>query len=312
MFKHRVFPFVVGLTILLMGFGGVAAAQQGSGGFAAHLVVTVEPKHGDSVPVINRNEVMVYEGRDRDQVVDWVPAQGDHAALQLFVLIDDSASTNVGSQLEDVRKFINAQPATTQVGIAYMQNGIARVVQEMTGDHAAAAKSLRLPMGEAGANASPYFALSDLVKKWQAGAPRREVLVVTDGIDRYYGTGDLQDPYLDAAIDDAAKAGIQVSAIYYPGEGHFGHSYWQTYWGQIYLSQLADRTGGEAYYIGMTGAPVSFQPFLEQLGRRFEHQYLLTFIPKPQKKAGWQTVRLTTEIPKIDLISAGRVYVPAE
>jgi len=302
----------MGLTVLLIGFSGPLAAQQASGGFAAHLVVTAEPKHGNTVPDINRNEVMVYEGRDRDQVVDWVPATGDHAALQLFILIDDSSSSNVGSQLEDVRKFINAQPATTQVGVAYMQNGIARVVQDMTGDHAAAAKSLRLPMGEAGANSSPYFSISDLIKKWPSGAPRREVLVVSDGIDRYYGTGDLQDPYLDAAIDDAGKAGIQISAIYYPGEGHFGHSYWQTYWGQIYLSQLAERTGGEAYYIGMTGAPVAFQPFLEQLGRRLEHQYLLTFIPKPQKKAGWQTVRLSTEIPKVDLVSAGRVYVPAE
>lgn len=303
--------FALLLLIILGSAAEISTAQQ-AGGFAAHLVVTVEPKHANSVPAINRDEVMVYEGHDRDQVVDWVPAQGEHAALQLFVLIDDSLSTNVGSQLEDIRKFINAQPATTQVGVAYMQNGIAHVVQEMTGDHAAAAKSLRLPTGEAGANASPYFALSDLVKKWPSGAPRREVLVVTDGIDRYYGTGDLQDPYLDAAIDDAGKGGIQVSAIYYPGEGHFGHSYWQTYWGQIYLSQLTDRTGGEAYYIGMTGAPVAFQPFLEQLGRRLEHQYLLTFIPKPQKKSGWQTVRLTTEMQNVDLVSAGRVYVPAE
>ena len=69
---------------------------------------------------------------------------------------------------------------------------------------------------------------------------------------RYYGTGDLQDPYLEQAIDDAQRAGILVSAIYTPGVGHFAHSYWQTYWGQIYLSQMADKTGGEAYYIGFT------------------------------------------------------------
>lgn len=51
------------------------------------------------------------------------------------------------------------------------------------------------------------------------------------------------------------RAGVTVSAIYTPGVGHFGHSYWQTYWGQIYLSQLADETGGEAYYIGFSGPP---------------------------------------------------------
>jgi len=311
MSENRLFTIAVMLA-LFVGAPAISAAQAGNAR-QAHLVVTVEPKHGKEVPAIQQNEVMVYEGHDRDQVVDWVPAQGDHAALQLFVLLDDSSSMSLGTQLDDIRKFINAQPSTTQVGVAYMQNGIARVVQDLTADHAAAAKSLRLPMGIAGANASPYFSLSDLVKKWPAFNGRREIFMVTDGIDRYYGTGDLLDPYLDAAIDDAGKAGIQVSAIYNPDAGHFGHSYWQTYWGQIYLSHLADQTGGEAYYIGMNGPPVAFAPYLDDFGQRLQHQYLLTFIPKPQKKAGWQTIRLGTEVQGIDLISAGRVWVkPSE
>jgi hypothetical protein len=289
-------------------------AQQGSepGGIPAHLVVTVEPHHGGEVPVINQNEVMVYEGHDRDKVTEWIPAQGDHAALELFVLIDDSSGENIGTRLDDIRQFINAQPASTKVGVAYMQNGIARVEQNLTDDHAQAAKALRLPLGSPGVNASPYFSLSDLVKKWPAGAPRRSVVMITDGIDRYYGTADLQDPYLDQAIDDADRAGIIVSAIYNPGAGHFAHSYWQTYWGQIYLSELAEKTGGEAYYIGFTGAPVSFTPYLDDLGRRLTHQYLLTFLAKPPKKAGWQQVRVGTEVPKVDLISAGRVWVTPE
>jgi len=275
----------------------------------SHLVVTVEPKHGADVPVINRNEVMVYEGHDRDQVMEWIPAQGDHAALELFILLDDSSSSSLGSQLDDIRKFINAQPASTLIGVAYMRNGTAEVVQNLTPDHAAATKALRLPMGVGGINASPYFALSDLAKRWPASAARHEVLMVSDGIDRYYGTGTLDDPYVQSAADDATRAGIVVSAIYNPGAGHFGHSYWQTYWGQIYLSELADKTGGEAYYIGMTGAPVSFTPYLEDLARRFERQYLLAFIPKPEKKSGWRQVRLSTEVANVDLISAGRVYV---
>jgi hypothetical protein len=311
MFQGRLFAVAI-LAAAICGSGVLAAQEQPSGGFTAHMVVTAEAKHGNTAPVINRDDVMVYEGHQRDRVVDWVPAQGDHAALQLFILIDDSSSSSLGSQFGDLKQFINAQPATTQIGVAYMQNGIARIVQDLTNDHAAVAKSLRLPMGEAGANASPYFSLSDLVKKWPANPARREVLMISDGIDRYYGTGDLQDPYLQAAIDDADKANIQVSAIYSPDAGHFGHSYWQTYWGQIYLSRMADETGGESFYIGMTGAPVSFAPFLDQFARRLQNQYLLTFIPQPQKKAGWQTVRLTTEVKNVDLVSAGRVYVAAE
>jgi hypothetical protein len=310
MFKGRFFAAAILITLVCCGLA--PAQEQPSGGFTAHMVVTAEAKHGNTAPVINRDDVMVYEGHQRDRVVDWVPAQGDHAALQLFILIDDSSSSSLGSQFGDLKQFINAQPATTQIGVAYMQNGVARIVQDLTNDHAAVAKSLRLPMGEAGANASPYFSLSDLVKKWPANPARREVLMISDGIDRYYGTGDLQDPYLQAAIDDADKANIQVSAIYSPDAGHFGHSYWQTYWGQIYLSRMADETGGESFYIGMTGAPVSFAPFLDQFARRLQNQYLLTFIPQPQKKAGWQTVRLTTEVKNVDLVSAGRVYVAAE
>ena len=138
------------------------------------------------------------------------------------------------------------------------------------------------------------------------------MLMVTDGIDRYYGIGDLQDPYLLTTIDDANRAGIQVSAIYSPDAGHFGHSYWANYWGQLYLSELADKTGGEAYYIGFTGPPVAFAPYLTELSNRLTHQYFLTFLTKPVKKAGWEQVRLRTEVQNVDLVSAHRVWVSLE
>ncbi len=291
-----------------------ASAQQAPApvGTPAHLVVTVEPHKGASMPVINREDVMVLEGHNRDKVIDWVPAQGDHAALELFIFIDDSSRSDLGRQLDDIRKFINIQPASTKIGVAYMRNGTALIAQDLTTDHALAAKALRLPIGIDGAEASPYFALSDLVKHhWQASDARRSVLMVTDGIDRYYGAGDLQDPYLDEAIDDALRAGVMVSAIYNPDAGHFGHSYWQTYWGQIYLSHLADETGGEGYYIGFTGPAVAFAPYLDDEANRLTHQYLLTFMPQPQKKAGWQRVRVRTEVPHVDLVSAGKIYVSA-
>jgi hypothetical protein len=162
-----------------------------------------------------------------------------------------------------------------------------------------------------GANASPYFSLSDLIKRWPESSNRREVLMASDGIDRYYGSGDLLDPYLAAAIENAQKAGIVVSAIYTPGVGHYSHSYWRTYWGQLYLAQLAEETGGESYYIGFTGAPVSFAPYLNDSANHWSHQYLLTFLAKPQKKAGLQKVKVRTEVPNAELVAADNVYVPA-
>lgn len=308
---HWIVSGLLGLTVWI--YGGSSWAQQSpANGAPVHLIVTAEPKHGNNAPTVNREDVKVFEGHDQDTVTDWIPAQGDRAALEFFLLLDDNSSSSLGSQLEDLRQFIAAQPPTTLIGIAYMQNGTAQIAQNPTNDHAQAAKALRLPMGNGGGNASPYFSLSDLVKRWPPSNARHEVLMVSDGVDRFYGTGDLQDPYLEAAIDDAGKAGVVVSAIYSPGVGHFGHSYWQAYWGQIYLSQMAEKTGGEAYYIGFSGAPVSFSPYLEDLTRRLQHQYLLAFIPKPEKKAGWHNVRLATEVPNVDLVSAGRVYVQAQ
>ena len=73
---------VLGFAIAMCGMQSAAAQQPAvADGVAAHLVVTVEGRKGSDVPVINREDVMVYEGHDRDQVTDWVPAQGEHAAL---------------------------------------------------------------------------------------------------------------------------------------------------------------------------------------------------------------------------------------
>lgn len=309
--KRYLSSVVLGSFICFFSVGSISAQGPVGNGIPVRILVTVEPHHGSNPPVINREDVMVFEGKDRDTVTDWVPLQGEHAALEYFVLIDDSSNTSLGTQLDDIRKFIDAQPPSTLVGVAYMQNGIARVEQNPTNDHAQAEKALRLPLGMRGVNASPYLSLSDLIKRWPASNARHEVLMVSDGIDYLYGTGDLQDPYLDAAATDAQRAGILVSAIYTPGIGHYGHSYWLNYWGQLYLSELAEKTGGEAYYIGFTGPPVAFAPYLDDQAQRLMHQYWLTFLAKPEKKAGLQKIKVKTEVPKVDLISQDEVYVPA-
>jgi hypothetical protein len=290
----------------------LAAAQESASatGPAVNLVLTVEARHGSNIPDVTRDDVMVYEGRDRDRVTGWLPLQGDHAGLEFFIMLDDSSNVTLGSQLEDVRQFINAQPPTTKIGVAYMANGIAQVVQNLTSDHGLTAKALRLPFGNPGASASPYFSLGDLIKRWPASDERREVLMITDGIDRYWGSGP-DNAYVDTVIEQAQRAGVIVYSIYTPGVGHYGHSYWRTYWGQNYLSQLSDETGGESYYLTGPAPPVSFAPYMEDITRKLNHQYLLTFMPKPQKKAGMQRVKVQTEVPNAELVSADRVYVPA-
>jgi hypothetical protein len=62
------------LTLAVFAFLAFTAAnsvaQQSSAGTApVHVVVTVEAQKGGETPVINREDVMVHEGHDRDPVV---------------------------------------------------------------------------------------------------------------------------------------------------------------------------------------------------------------------------------------------------
>jgi hypothetical protein len=299
----------------LLVFGIIAARpllmgqQSPATGTPVQMVVTAEARHGDDVPLVQKEDVMVYQGRDRVKTTDWIPLQGDRAGLELFLLLDDASGSSLGSQLEDLRRFINSQPPTTKIGVGYMRNGTVDVVQNLTEDHTKAAKSLRLPFGDAGVNASPYFSVAELIKRWPEAPERREILMVSDGIDRY-GPGGTSDPYVDQAVEQAQRGGIVIFSIYIPGAGHFGHSFWRINWGQNYLSQLSDETGGESFYLG-SGPPVSFSPYLDDLGRRLLHQYLLTFLAKPVKKSGMQSVKLRTEVSNAELVAADRVFVPA-
>jgi hypothetical protein len=274
----------------------------------SHTVVTVEAHHGTNIPVINREDVMVYEGHDRDQVTDWVPLVGDHAGLQLFILIDDASNSSLDSQLADLKQFISNQPTTTMIGVGYMRDGTVQIAQNLTADHAQAAKALRLPLGDPGVSPSPYFSVMDLIKRWPEAPVRREILMISDGIDRFYGSGP-NDPYVDSAVEAAQKTGIIVYSIYSPGVGHYGHSLWRINWGQNYLAQISDQTGGESFYYSF-GPAVSFVPYLDDLSHRLTHQFLVAFIPKPEKKPGLRQVKFRTEVPNAELVGADRVYVP--
>jgi len=272
------------------------------------VVVSVEAKHGGEVPAISREDVRVIQGSTRLQVTDWVPLQGDRAGLELFVLLDDATNPVVSLQFDDLRQFMSGQPASTAIAVGYMHYGTVEIVQNFTKDHEQAEKALRMPLGSFGVPASPYLSISDLMKRWPESTARREIFVVSSGIDRLYGGP--SDPYQTEAIERAQRAGIQIYAIYASEGGHFGHSFWRFNWGQNNLSQLADETGGEFYVQGFQ-TPVAFKPFMDEFADRLKHQYRLTFLAKPEKKGAYQHVRLETEVPNAELVTADRLYVPA-
>ncbi len=86
--------------------------------------------------------------------------------MQIALLIDDGLSRSAGIQLDDLRTFASTLPPGTEILVGYMANGRVMVEQPFTTDHEAAAAKIRIPVGLPGESASPYFCLSDFVKRW--------------------------------------------------------------------------------------------------------------------------------------------------
>ena len=282
-------------------FGPIASAQPHAAGVPVHMVVTAEPVQGSAVPAILPGDVAAWQGRTRLPVTEWLPLQGDKAGLELYILIDERVDPSQTALFQQLRRFTSDQPPSTAVGIAYMFNGEAHIARTPTQDHKLAAEALRVSFGSESAAASPFMSLSALVNGWTSGAPRREVLAVTDGIDRFGDFGELN-MYVGQTVADMQRAGVVVFCLYAPSLGHAGHSPALIQWGQTYLGQVAEETGGEAYLSG------SIDLFLADLNKHLAHQYLATFLAPPSSGDGLQTVRFTTEIPNVDLLSAYGFY----
>jgi hypothetical protein len=278
------------------------------------MTVTANVANNKRMPEISQQDVVVKQGKERLMVRDWVPAQGQNAGLDLFILIDDATDPSLGMHLEDLKTFINAQPSSTLVGVGYMRNATVQVVQGLTTDHAAAAKALRLPLGSRGAYSSPYLSAIDLMKRWPSTDRRREILMVTDGIDRarrtLSGRGLRINPDVDSASDVAMRTGTIIHTIYAPGVGRHHRNYWEATSGQMGIAKLSDVSGGESFFLGLE-SPVSFAPYLEQLQKILDNQYLLTVSAQPAKRTQLQNLSIDTEVAGVELASADAVWVPA-
>jgi hypothetical protein len=322
--------FVAMLTAALG--GPIVNAQQKStpGTVQVHLVITDATVQADNeLPRLRQDEVKVKQGRTFLQVTQLIPAQGDNAALQLMILIDDTLNTSVGNNLTDLKEFIKAQPPSTVIAIGYMSNASVNIAQNFTANHEAALKAVRLPRGGFSTMDSPYLSLISVVKGWPQQNVRREVLMVTDGIDRLRGekptTAQLGPGFgpepiyhsmptisvdVTSASEISQRYNVIVTSLYSPGVGRAGRSSWDLQVGLSGLSKIAEETGGECYSIG-TSSLVSFKPYLERFQKNLDNQYYLVFLAVPKKKAGFQRVRVETELPNSEILTPDNVWVDA-
>jgi hypothetical protein len=307
--KRTLFVGIAALLLLATGISVFARQSAAEAGTPVSVVVTAEAKRGKTIPPLMPDDIAVAQGRDKRQVTALEPLAEEK--LQLLVMIDDSAAESFDTEIPSLKTFVMALPANAEVGVGYMRNGMTQMTSEFTLDHAAAAKTIRVAMGPGGADVSPYDSLADALKKWPAtNARRREIVMISSGIEGLGGGFAPDNPYVNAGIEAAQKAGVVVYTIYSPSAGHAGHSFWRSSWGQSFLSQLSDETAGESYVLGF-GSPVSFEPYLKSILEALRHQYLLTFNARPQAKSGLQDVHIKVIEKDASLAAPDKVFVPA-
>ncbi len=296
-------------AILVAGIPAISAPKTNPTGAPTQMVVTVRTAPDNRPDGLEVGDLKVLRGNIPAPVVRLERLSGGLADMQLFVLLDDSTrSSSLANQLPELKTFLESLPATTQVALGYMRNGTFGLVQPFTADHNKAASSLRLPASIPGENGSPYFVLSDLAKHWPSkqSTNRRAVLMLTDGVDPYYGAADMDDQYVTAAIHDALKESVMVYSIYLRGAGRYGRSDWVTNFAQSRLEEVSEETGGYAYSMGFID-PVTISPFLKDFRDRLDNQYKVTVEAWSEK--GVQSVKLRTELRGLKIEGPTRIYV---
>jgi len=306
-FRHGVANVAMLLLILLATRSAEPQQPMNPPKVPVTSVITVLGPKYTAPPALGKADVIVHTGGQREDIVGWVLAQGDKSTLELALLIDDG--TSLGPYLDELRRFVQAQPKAAKIGVFYASMGRTVEVAPMSADHDAVAKKVRLTLGPTGTSTSIYLSLNDVLRKLQPMPGRREVLLIGDGHDRL--RGDLpESPDLDRAISSALKTDIVIHTLY-ASVGHPGDTSFRVTLAQSNLSQLASETGGQAFFQGLD-TPVSFTPFLEQLDMVLHNQYFLTFTTASSRrtKGEFRGFKVTTEQRNVSITAPSRVFVP--
>jgi hypothetical protein len=281
--------------------------NQGQG----QAVITVLPKKsGAASPDVSEQSIRVDVNGKQSQITNWQPFRGSNAEVELVILLDDGARASLGNQFGDIRQFIQSLPPNVKVSLAYMANGRAILSAPLTANHAAVVQGLHLPLTAPGYSASPYFCLSDLAKNWPSTdrSARREVIMITDGVDYYELHYDPEDPYVQNAIRDAVHANLVVYSIYWRNVGRIDRSEYENNAGQNLLFLVTGATGGNSYWIGM-GNPVSLQPYFDDFSRRLNNQYELGFTAPLRGKPEVEDLKVKVNAPGANVTAPQKTWV---
>lgn len=300
--KFALFGAVIACSVAAM------AAQPGPGS----ALITVLPPAGTApnpVTLEPGNLKLKVAGKSTP-VLSVTRAHGEESPLELVILIDGSLRGGIGNQLDSIGSFVKEMPTGSKTAIAYMQNGRAVFGGPFSANPNEVAAELRLPSGAPGSSGSPYFCLTELAKHWPSNdtRARREVVMITDGIDNYAARYDPNDMYVQSSISDSIRAGLVVYSIYWSTQPPIGTQSPIALGGQSHLAQVSEATGGVSFGLGI-GNPVSFDSFFQEIRERVRNQYIVTFEAPAAGKAEIVDLRVKLAAGGAKLTAPSRVLI---
>ncbi|MCA1625721.1 MAG: hypothetical protein LC778_18355 [Acidobacteria bacterium] len=219
-------------------------------------------------------------------------------------MIQDDLSSNANLQLKDIARFIRNLPRGSRVMVAYLRAGTIQVRQKFTDDLEKAANSLRIVTSSSvSAPSSPYQGVEESLKRFDAlPTGRRAILLISDGLDISRGiesSSPSQSLDLDQAILRAQRKGVAVYSFYNAASLTENGNSRLVSNGQGSLEKLSEETGGRAFFQGIS-SPVSFDPFLRDLGLSLNRQFALTYLSTHMKK-GYYKVEVISTNPNVKI-----------
>lgn len=269
-------------------------------------VKTDEPRS----EIIEAGNLTVKENGSERQILSF--RNTSNSPLAFAILIQEDVASEVNLELKGIGDFIRKLPRGSRVMVAYLRNGSIDVRQRFSEDLDKAAKSLRIiSSSSAVAPFNPYVGVIEALDRFDnLPIGRRAILLVSDGLDASRGidsASPTQSVDLDRAILKAQRSGTAIYSIYAATQSTgSGNSILASY-GQGSLNRLTEETGGRAFFQG-TGTPVSFSPYLRELGTILSRQFALTFLSTGSKK-DLRRLEVTSDNPNVK-IDYPKNYIP--
>lgn len=252
------------------------------------VAATVRDGRGRPVRDLTRDDFSIIE-RDRPRrIVDFrVTTDGP---TSMAILMDTSGSMRGDAQLEASRQAVEQllsqlDPSRDEVSLFTFDDQLRRDV-DFTRDHGQIRRALR--EFDAFGQTSLYDAIAEAARRTAVRpAPRRAVVVVTDGVDTSSRLGAADVSGIASAIDVPVYVVAVLSPLDHPGTAQAVVSDAGSV--SARLKDLATWTGGDLLLVSAPAhANVAARTIVDEL----RHQYLLAF--EASAVAGWHPLEVRT------------------